>query len=636
MGNIASLLESARKEALKKKPLAEPLIVRTGYYTESLGEKEIQGVAINAPFGSGKTFGIALKSYHDSRLNIYPVNNTRVVALRIRELVNKDNYFDRLTRNSKNIMCGSLLVSALNYASRRYKKCTADEDASCYTTLTREEAEGITILLDDTGLVNGLERKIEIERLADFLRRVQKDVLKGINIAVIIDEVEGFLSELPLRAGDVVYSNLVAMSKLYDQGIWGIKLVMLIQSRVIEEEWSEIRARIIEGKPYASEELRSIIKITDESSIYPCPSTGEKIDVSALMGRVRLTTMTYYPGNVYVDYAKQALRRIAALDEKLSPDLAKTAEAYADQLNDYYVSEEASRRLSFLNTIAPRIGFDYMDKLIEDMLLSRKSDIKDALDIALSKVAEEWNKYNDIRKFYSKLIIKRIPGRHKFRRDSILSPYKVLNQDQRDRLSIIVEELARDLYTELTRDDNEGACISEPRSARYYSNYIAVISCPFQGGILSGVLVLRITTSNPSKTQGAGRLASQLAKYIGRLIESTFQITRGQDKRGKHHDVIGLMLVPEETPSILRLEIEKAFVNAIRSLKSALKGPARRTPIAIVQPIRDEDFIIIAEKVTKKRQNLSLIDHFVEERYRDIIAELAGRVKVQAHIYGGA
>ncbi|MEB2835857.1 MAG: hypothetical protein GSR80_001001 [Desulfurococcales archaeon] len=622
----------ARREALRKRPSVEPLIVRTGYYVGSLGEREIQGVAVNAPFGSGKTFGIALKSYHDSRLGVHPVDGTRVVVLRARELVGRDEYFDRLARDSRNIMCGGLLLSALNYASRRYERCTAEGDASCYTTLTRGEAEGIAALLDDTGLAGGLGRGVGVEALAEFLRRAQKDVLRGANIAVVIDEVEGFLSELHLRAGDVVYSNLVAMSKLHDQGVWGVKLVMLIQSRVIGGEWDEMIARIREGRPYVSEELRGVIEVAGESSIYPCPSTGERIDVSALMGRVKLTAMTYYRGDVYVDYARQALRRIAALKGKLDRRIVEAAEDYAAQLSDYYVGEEASRRLAFLEAIAPRIAFDYMDELIEDMLLSGKSDVREALDIALHRVAEEWSRYDDIRKFYSKLVIKRIPGHRKLYKGSILSPYKMLTP--RD-YNAIVKGLARDLYAELVRDTAGTTCVSEPRSARYHSNYIAVVSCPLQGGMLSGVLVLRATASKPSKTQSTEKLASQLARYMRSLIESTTpQTTRRQGKNDRYHDVIGVMLVPEETPSTLYLRLESAFDNALRSLKPALKGLARRPPITVVHQIRDEDFIIIAEKIAGRSHSLSLIDQFVEERYKDVVAELAGRVKPRMH--GGA
>ena len=627
MGDVASLLRDARKEALRKSPSIEPLIVKTGYYASSLGEREIQGVAVNAPFGSGKTFGIALKSYHDSRLGATPVDDTRVVVLRARELVGRDEYFDRLTRDSRNIMCGGLLLSALNYVSRKYEKCVAEEDASCYTTLTREEAEEIALLLDDTGLAEGLGRGVGVETLAEFLRKAKKDLLSGSNIAVVIDEVEGFLSELHLRASDVVYSNLVVMSQLHDQGVWGVKLVMLIQSKVIGSEWDEMIARIREGKPYISEELRGVIEVAGESSIYPCPSTRERIDVSALMGRVRLTAMTYYRGEVYVDYVKQALLRIVG--KGINQRIVEVAEDYASQLSDYYVSEEVSRRLAFLETIAPRIGFDYMDELIENMLLSARSDIRDALDIALHKVAEEWSRYDDIRKYYSKLIIKRIPGYSKLYRGSALSPYKVVSPRE---YAAIVKGLARDLYSELVRDTTGRTCVSEPRSVSYHSNYMAVVSCPLEGGILTGILVLRTTASKPSRTQSSQKLVSRLAGYLRDLIESTtFQIIRRQGRSVRYHDVIGIMLVPEETSGTFYLRLERVFVDAMTSLKPALKGIARRPPIAIVHQIRDEDFIIIAEKIAERRHSLSLIGQFVEERYNDVIAELTGIVKARMH-----
>lgn len=623
------MLRNARNNAMQKYPEKEPLIVRTGQYMSAMEEKEILGVAIKAPFGSGKTFGIALKSYHDSRLNLYPMESTRVVVLRARELVHKDEFFDKLVKELKNVMCGGLLVSALRFVSERYGKCTRNDDNSCYTTLTEEEVNNIAILLREESLSRRLEKGINVEILAELLRRIKRDTLRGGNLTIVIDEVEGFLTELHLRASDVVYSNLAMMSKIYDQGIWGIKLVVLLQNKVIDDDWVSMIKRIKEGEPFISEELRSMMKIPSGTSIYVCPTTRERLDISALMGRIRLLSMAYYRGNIYTEYARLAFDIISKLNNKLSTDIVQTAEAYARQLSDLYVSSEVSRRLTFLESIAPRISFDYVDKLIENMLYTGVDKVEQALDKALHNVAEEWSKYDDIRKFYSKIIIKRIPRKNTTYGN--ISVFKFVNTRE---YSKIVESLAKDLYAHIISSIVGIDCQFDPRSARYHSNHIAAVSCLMKNTLFTGILILRTTTSKPSTTQDDGRFVEQLAKRIDALMELTVRpIVQSSYEDIKYHNIVGLMLVPEETSSTSYLELEKLLTNIMAKIKPTPSGKLTRVlSIPVLHQIREEDFIIIAEKTIEKEHSISVIDQFVDERYKDILAGLAGKVRVNIQL----
>ena len=625
MGDIVSLLRNARNLAVEKHPLENPLIVRTGHYTSAVEEREILGIAIKAPFGSGKTFGIALKSYHDSRLGQHPMEDTKVVALRARELVHKDEYFDRLIKELKNIMCGGLLVSALRFVSARYEKCVNTNDSSCYTTLTRQEAEGIATLLGDNSLGKKLEKGVTVDVLAELLRNVKRDVLGGKNLAIIIDEVEGFLTGLNLRASDVVYSNLAMMAKIYDQGIWGAKLIVLLQNKVIDDDWTSMIKRIKEGRPYVSKELRGVVEVPGETSIYVCPVTKERLDVSALMGRVKLLSMAYYRGNVYAEYARLAFNRITELKNALSADIVEAAKNYTEQLNDFYANEEVSQRLAFLESIAPRISFDYMDELIENMLRTGKDSVREALDTALRNVAEEWSKYDDIRKFYSKIIIKKIPRQRSTHKN--VSVFRLVSAGS---YSKIVETFAKDLYSRVVSDVIGVKCRFDPRSARYHSNYIAVVSCLIQNKLFSGVLILRTTTGKPSGAQKGRTFVIQLASRISSLIRlTTWSAVQVQQRNVRHHEIIGLMLVPEGVPSASYLELEMSFTNMMNAVRSKLLGnPIKTVSIQpILHQIKDEDFIIIVEKTLEKEHGISMIDQFVDERYRDILAWLAGKIR---------
>jgi|GEM_PF-4758109 len=633
MIDIARILRDNRRAALDKNPPKEPLIVQTGHYTSAVGEREILGVAIKAPFGSGKTFGVALKSYHDSRLNQYPMDDTNVIVLRARELVNRDEYFDQLIKDIRNVICGGLYVSALKYLSVRYEKCIDPGDTSCYTTLKESEVRDINQLLAYSGLDYKSSKMPTVESMAKLLDSIKNNVLNGGNLVVVYDEVEGFMTKLSYRASDIVYSNLAMMGKIHDQGIWGMKLVVLLQNKVIDDDWDYMIKRIKEGKPYVSEEFKSLIDVSGESSVYSCPYTKEQLDVSALMGRIRLTSTAYYRGNVYTAYAREAFRRLSSLKNLLGREISEIAESYAYQLSDFYTNEEVSKRFMFLESIAPRISFDYMDKLIESIIMTKKRNIQEALDLALKKVAEEWSRYEDIRKFYSKIIIKKIPKhRSAFKNVNI---FKLVSPHE---YPVIIETLANDIYSEALNQLHE-KCRFDPRSVRYHSNHIAAVTCSKGERIFSGIIVLRTTLSKPTGVRESDRFVEQMAKRISSLLELTNKRpvqAQSKVKGIKKHTIVGLMLVPEEVPNTYSLELERLFDNALTSIRIESLGKSVKPVIlSDLQQIRDEDFIIIAEKTLEKEQGISMIDQFIDERYKDIITGLAGKVKTKIQTIGG-
>lgn len=639
MGTIASWLRDSRNLAFEKNPQHEPLIVTTGHYIGAVAEKEILGVAVKAPFGSGKTFGIGLKSYHDSRLNKSFMDDSRVIVIRARELIDSEEnraqagikkhvMFHELVRDSKNVMCGGILVSTLRFVTERYHDlCISNKDHACYTSLSANEIEAIKNILSDMYSVKQVPR---VDYLADLLDRIKREALRKRNLVFILDEVEGFLQALSVKASDVVYSNLAAMGKLQDHGLWGMKLVMLIQNKVIDDDWSSMVDSIKKGIPYVSEVFKGAIQSTGTSSVYVCPATRERLDVSALMGRVKLSSIEYYGGREYAEYLRLAFKRISehssASQERFitNDSIVSVASQFASSLEDLTVFENVEKRLAFLGSIAPRVSFDYMDELIENMLKTGSSDLLEALDRALVDVANMWSKFDDIRRFYARIVLKKMPVKKRPGGKNI-NIYSMIGSSDYPN---IVETLSRDLYARLLDEEGLGSCILFSKTSRYHSNYAGTVSCTQKNLAFSGLLVLRATSSRPSGAAGGEKFVKQLSTRISEMLTAELAQPAGAFNR---HVIVGLMLLPEDTPSAAVLTIDRLFMTVIDRITDELKRKyGKRIPVfsvGMVHQIKDEDFIIIANKALEREAGVSMITQFVEERYRDIVAELVGRIR---------
>lgn len=630
MGAVTRILREARSLALRKRPEKDPLIVETGYYDKAVRTEEIPGVVVKAPFGSGKTFGIGLKAYHDSRSSRPPMDVYKVVLVKSRDLLERDSAFAKVVAQAgQRLSCGGMYLAPLWYlAATQGGKCLDPNDTSCYTTLTRDEIRAMA------GLLRRLspEKPLRPDLFSETLSRIKEEVLGGRDLTVIIDEVEGFLSMgvlSPDWAGELVYGNLAMMSKVYDYSVWGMKLVMLVQSRVIEPEWRSLVERVKEGAPYYSP-ARTDRPVGGRASIYHCPGGDARIDVSAVMGRVNLISMEYYQGDVYAEYAENAMRRVAEELENAGIEkyrsLSRTARKYADQLSDFYVRRDAAKKLAFLETVAPRIGFDYMDELVEFILMNGSGNVLQAIDRVLRIVAEEWSRYMDIRRYYSLIVMKNIDPQFRRQRKSV-AQYIAAEED----FSVVARDLARDVYGRVFEKLGVSRGYLHPKITRYHSNYIAAVTLPSPAATYVGVLVLRITPSRPSPGS-AGRFSERLAKHVWSVVGRDLATTasRARKRTSTSLYVTGLMLVPEDTAHPTYLELDTMFSRAIASVASEISG-GRGVPrvASLLEKLRDEDLIIVAWRSltsSRGRESLSLEEQFVEERYKDIVNSLSGKI----------
>ncbi len=607
--SLRTLANEARSLASEKNPVSTPLIVQTEHYTSIAIQREMLGVTINAPFGSGKTVGIGLKSYHDSLKDDYPMKDSKVILLRSRLLMNKNEAFRQYLRSNvdSRVLCGGPIVTALWFTSKYYSYCSDSKDKTCYTTITQEEAKKILDLLEkDIGRkAKKIPNSSNVSELLDEI----KNILKNKYLYIIIDEIEGFFDILgPHTPGELVFSNMAFAAKLYDEGIRNAKLVLLVQSAYIDREWDKIIDAAKQGIAYPETSV--------SPRIYECNFDGarERIGTEAIAGRVVFKNMKYYNENVYLEYIKEVL--------KLAINKCNNTLLYYKMENDIMdprIENSIASMLSFLRSIAPRIGFDYIDEILEyaTQFYGKKGNIKNAFKEALKKVAGTWKTADNIKKYYGMIFL----GEDIFRKG--LSNQEDSNKFI-DKLALrVYDQVLGSVYSKRLKDCNR----SQHLPVIYYSTLSSVVACklPLLNSIIVGILVFRKTKNPPKRV-------STLAGKLGNAINTAINSLNVQYNKNMDMELYKLTIAPEgvERSIIANFEykLRSDLIKLISNLASRRGRQEARPRIRSWEYyiIRSEDMAVLLDKLLRESTGIGLEDQFVEQRFNDIIAEMSAKL----------
>ena len=606
--SLRRLASEARARAMEKSPVKSPLIVQTALYTSIAIEQEILGVAVNAPFGSGKTVGIGLKSYHDSREGYSPMRNSRVILLRVRLLKEGSPVFWSYLRSNvqARVLCGGPIVTALWLVAKHYEQCSDPGNKGCYTTITREEARGILNVLEGSELGRRAQRVPDVPTVTGLLGGVRR-VLGGRPLYVIIDEVEGFLDILgPRSPGELVFSNMAFAARLYDEGVRDAKLVLLVQSAHIGEEWERIVRAVKEGVPYPS--------MKGSPRVYECSYGGgakERLGTEAIAGRVHLRSMRYYNENVYLHYIRSVLQLAY---EECGHDLY---DSMWREVGDPRTGYSIASMLGFLRTIAPRVGFDYVDEILERAAdnYGRTRNIRLAFKEALKKVAESWTTADNVRRYYGMIflgedIFQKGPGTP----EETIEFVKGLTWSVYDRVFSV-------RHSRGLRDCPE----SYVEAVRYYSNVMGVAACRLPGSrtVPLGILIFRKTRS-PLR-----RVGVVMIRKLGELASTVLELLDAQDKDIRIYE---LTVVPEGTSTLDLLRMKRALQSSLPGI-IVPAGRARRGRSGQARfegwedyKLRQEDMAVLLARLLGIARGAEPEDQFVEQRFKDIIAEMSARL----------
>lgn len=582
--------------ANEKYPQEEPLIVRTGIYDDIAHHLEKNIAVVRAPYGSGKTTGIAMKLYHDARLGRYPAASSTVIAVKAREALENLEWFNNYVKADTNrVLCGSLYLTLIKLAVHE-DKCYDRRDTSCYSTLSQEDRSLLKQVFEaDRALVTA-ERCPRPEYLVNALDRITEAFDR--KMYLVVDELEGFAERLGTGSPslvDLIKAHLAMARILYDHNLRNIKLILLVQSKVIAKGWEEIIKYVEDWRPGLDVECS-------------CGGNYRISAGSAVAGVSQIITLEYYNSAVYTEYVEELFRRLAGRPQ--SSSAKRTLKRIIEE-----VSEKArvlEDKLSFLEQMAPRIAFDYADdiatRLLNHMIGGKKFD--QALEEALREVTRTWKTHSGLRRYYAYLVSS--DGDLFEGSKALLKPPDV-------------ELIVGNFLEGITGGMN---CVRE--TTRYYSLYGGVAFCREPGDEAKALLVFFRPSIHPLRSAKNTRLNNRFKGLLANIVRVALEA------HGKiHHiNINGVVIVREksrpETSSTLQQAMNEVLLRIRKDLPREvnLKNLNIRIPLyPITLKMKDEDLIILY--LRGHPESLSFEEkRFVEERFSDIISKAKTKINL--------
>jgi hypothetical protein len=632
---LMNMSRSLRNLALEKYPSEEPLIVGTEPYYRIMSHPEITFATINAPYGTGKTVGVGLKAYHDSRINRDFLANAYVILLRARLMKTDAEALWQYIHSHppERLLCGGSIVTAL-HAVANDPGCYDPAKRHCYTTIPKEKIPIIKSLLESHKLGAILTKCPMPDKLVEFMSELRR--VLGRELVVIYDEFEGVAELLP-DLPELVISNAAVARYLYDQGVRS-KLVFLIQSKSIEPYWIEIT---------------NILEREEAGRIVRCPCAGRELQLPlhAVAGVTVARKMEYYDEGVYLVYMtelyRRAARKLMAEDRGRSSALVSLLKELADSINPLGEGGGSSlaRRLRTLRAVAPRIAFDYVDEiaafLANEIIYSgslKRDRLEEALKKAFLSLSRKWILGSDIKKYYSYIMMGIDPVEKK------VIP--------KSAIEAVVKTLASDVFG--LCQNASSLCLSDKLSYHSLHTGIVIEARPTASGIAveSAILLLRSSKSAPRLTaytqRGRGRSrrsspATRIAALYQTMLVSLLQTHSDTVSALRGRITINLHvrgLVREGSPPEARLVLANLGNEIVRNARQGLEavrqnlrvmlgqgGRGPQTTLLIGEPVRiydltDEDFIIAVVRSAGGLRGISAEKEFVTERYNDLLSRL--------------